>query len=99
MLCSKFQLSARMKRKNLALDEKIKIIAYANNNPKKGMSSDWGTIQDWEDLCLKYPKECKNSSNRIWIFQRKLKKIGQCHLINEILIAWYKKCVSANLFS
>ena len=29
-----FQLSARMKRKNLSLDEKIKVIDYANKNPK-----------------------------------------------------------------
>lgn len=42
---------------------------------KNGMSSDCGTLQDWEDLCLKYLKECKNSSKRIWIFQRKLQKI------------------------
>ena len=25
-------------------------------------------------------------------------RYGQYHLINEILIAWYKKCASANLF-
>ena len=34
--CSKFQLSARMKRKNLSLDEKMKAIDYANKNPKMG---------------------------------------------------------------
>ena len=34
MSCSKFQVSARMKRKNLTLDEKMKVIDYANKNPK-----------------------------------------------------------------
>ena len=37
MSCSKFQLSARMKRKNLDLDEKMKIIEYASKNPKLGL--------------------------------------------------------------
>ena len=36
MSCSKFQLYARMERKNLPLDEKMKVIDYANKNPKKG---------------------------------------------------------------
>ena len=34
MSCSKMQLSARIKRKNLSLDEKMKVIDYANKNPK-----------------------------------------------------------------
>ena len=33
---SKFQFSARMKGENLSLDEKIKIVDYANKNPKMG---------------------------------------------------------------
>ena len=32
--CSKFQLSARKKRKNLSLDKKMKVIDYANKIPK-----------------------------------------------------------------
>ena len=32
----KFKLFARMKRKNLSLDEKMKVIGYANKNPKRG---------------------------------------------------------------
>ena len=33
-------------------------------------------------------------------FSKEIKKLkhGQYHLINEILIAWYKKCASANVF-
>ena len=34
MSCSKFQLSARKKRKNLSLDKKMKVIDYANKIPK-----------------------------------------------------------------
>ena len=34
MLCLKFQLSALMKRKNLSLDEEMKVIDYADKNPK-----------------------------------------------------------------
>ena len=35
--CSKFQLSARMKRKNLSLDEKMKVIDYVRKKiPKVG---------------------------------------------------------------
>ena len=34
--CSKFQLSARMKRKNFDLDEKMKVIEYASKKPKLG---------------------------------------------------------------
>ena len=71
MSCSKFQLSARMNRKNLSLDGKMKVIDYANKNPS-GMSGDCRTFQYWKDLRLKYLKERKNSSKGIWIFQRKL---------------------------
>ena len=34
MLCLEFQLFACMKRENLDLDEKMKVIKYAKKNPK-----------------------------------------------------------------
>ena len=36
---SKYQLSARMKKNNLLLDEKKKVIDYANKNQKMGCRS------------------------------------------------------------
>ena len=66
MSCSKFQLSARMKRKNLSLDEKMKVIDYVRKkNSKSWMSGDCRTFPYWKDLRLKYLKERKNSSKRI----------------------------------
>ena len=72
MSCSKFQLFARMNRKNLSLDGKMKVTDYANKNPSR-MSGNCRTFQYWKDLRLKYIKERKNSSKGIWIFQRKLR--------------------------
>ena len=68
MARSKFQLSAHIKRKNVSLEEKMKVIDYPNKNPK--MSRNCRTFQYWKDLRLKYLKERQNSLKGISIFQR-----------------------------
>ena len=59
MSCSKFKLSACMKRKNLSLDKKMKVIDYANKNLKVGCSL---IAQHFR---LKFLKGHKNSSKGI----------------------------------
>ena len=96
MSCSKFQLSARVKRKNLSLDEKIKAINYANKNPKMGCrvivehfsirkTCVWNILRNAKNLQREYEfykGNCKNA------------RYGQYHVINEILIDWYQKCAA-----
>ena len=112
MSCSKFQLSPRMKRKKLVIRQKDKGYRLRTQKSKNGMSVYYRTFHYWKDLRLKYLKECEISSNDIkcqisqissngiWIFQRKSWKteIRTYHLINEVLIPWYKECASANVF-
>ena len=64
------------------------------------MLGDCRAFQYQKDLRLKYLKERKNSLKGILIFQgnRKNLRHGQWHVINKILIAWYKKSANANVF-
>ena len=95
MSCLKFHLSARMKIKNLPLDEKMKLWTM---EPK---------IQKWDVGWLQISCVSNNSRNpkllqrEYEFFKRNCKKLRhrQHRLINEILIAWYKTCASANVFA
>ena len=66
--CSKWQLSANvsllMKRKNLSLDEEMKVVDCANkySKIKNGMLVGCKTNQYWKELRLTYLKERKSSS-------------------------------------
>ena len=88
MSCSKFQLYARMERKNLPLDEKM-VIDYANKNPKKGcrMIAEHFSIEKTyvSNIFSRAQKLFRGNMN----FSKEIKKLrhGQYHLINKILIA------------
>ena len=60
MSCSKLQLSARMKRINLDLDEKMKVIEYASKNPKLQCRVAVHTLT-LEELEYQYLEEYKDS--------------------------------------
>ena len=100
MSCSKFQLSARMKRKNLSLGEKMKIIDYANKNPKMGCRVIAEHFSVGKTCVSDILRNAKTLRGEYEFFKGNGKKLrhGQHHLINEILIAWYKNCASANVF-
>ena len=101
MPCAKFQLSTRMERKNLSLDEKMKVIDYANKNPKTGcrVIAEYFSI---ENTCfsniLRNTKAVRKECEFFKVNCKKLRH-GQYHLIDEVPIAWYKKYASANVFS
>ena len=100
MPCLKFQLSVRMKRKNLPSDEKMKVIDYSNKKPKM----EWRVIAEHVSIgkiCVSnILRNAKTLQREYKFFKGNCKKVrhGQYHLINEILIAWYNKCASANVF-
>ena len=100
MSCSKFQLSARMKRKNLSLNEKMKVIDYANKNPKTGCRMIAEHFSIGETCVSNILRNVKTLQKDYEFFEANYKKFGhgQYHLINETLIAWYKKCASASVF-
>ena len=99
MTCSKFQLSARMKRKNLPLDEKMKVIDYANKNQKMGFRVIAEHFSIGKTCILSILSNTKTLQRDYESFKRNYKKLrqGQYHLINEVLNAWYKKNVSAQM--
>ena len=100
MQCSKFQLSARMKRKNLLLDEKMKVTDYANKNPKIRcwvIAEHFSIGKTYVQISQATQKRFKGNMS----FSKetvKKTRYGQYHLINKILIAWYKKCYLTILF-
>ena len=100
MPCSNFQLSARMKRKNLSLDEKMKVIDYANKNPKMECRVIAEHFSIGKTCVSDILRNAETLQREYKFFKGNCKKLrhGQYHLINEILIAWYDKYASANVF-
>ena len=100
MSCSKFQLSARMKRKNLSLDEKMKVIEYANKNPTKGCRFIGEHFSIGKTCVANILKNAKTLEKEYEFFKGNCKKLkhGQYHVINEIPITWYGRCANANIF-
>ena len=100
MSCSKFQLSARMKRKNLSLDEKTKVIEYTNKNPTKGCRFIGEHFSIGKTCVANILKNAKTLEKEYEFFKGNCKKLkhGQYHVINEILITWYGRCANANIF-
>ena len=96
MLCSKFQLSALMKRKNLSLDEKMKVIDYADKNTKVECRVIVEHFSIGKTCVSNILRKAKTLRMEYQCFKGNCRKLRhrQYHLINEILIAWHKKCVS-----
>ena len=59
MALSKQQLCAEMKRTRLSLKEKIKILNYPNENPKKGCREIAAQFQDGKTAALSILKDSK----------------------------------------
>ena len=98
---SKFQLSVRKKRRNLSLDKKMKkVIDYANKNPKMGCRVIAEHFSIGKTCVSNILRNAKTLQREYEFFKGNRKKLrhGLYHLINEILIAWYKKCASVNVF-
>ena len=100
MSCLKFQVSVRMKRKTFSLDERMKVIDYANKNPKIGCRVIAEHFSIGKTCVTNILRNAKTFQREYEFFKGNCKKLRhrQCHLINEILVAWYKKCASANVF-
>ena len=82
MSCSKCQLSACMKRKNLSLDETMNVVDYANKNPKMRCRVIAEHFSIGKTCVLNILRNAKTRKKNC----KKLRH-GQYHLINEILIA------------
>ena len=68
---------------------------------KNWMSGDYRIFQYWKDFFSNILRDTKALQRKYEFFKGNCKKLrhGQYHLIYEILIAWYKKYASANIFS
>ena len=89
-----------MKRKNLSLDEKMKVIDHANKTPKMGCRVIAEHFSIRKTCVSNISRNAKTPEREYRFFKVHCKNLrhGQYHLINEILIAWYKKFASANEF-
>ena len=94
----KIQLSASMKRKNLSLDKKMKVIDYANKSANVGCR----VIAEHFSIGKTYVSDillnAKALQTEYEFFKGNCKRLRHGHWINETLIAWYKKCARANVF-
>ena len=82
--CSKFQLSARMKRKNLSLNEKMKVIDYADKNSKLGCRIIADNFSIGKTCVSNILRNTKTLQMEYEFFTGNCKKLrhGQHHLIN-----------------
>ena len=100
MSFSKYQSSAALKRKCLSLDEKIVILDYVNEHPKMGCPKIAENFSVGKTTVSNILKDGKNLRDDFEFFKGNYKKRrrGKCHVINETLYNWYRKCTSANVY-
>ena len=78
----------------------MKVIDYANKNFKMGCRVIAEHFSIGKTCVSNILRNAKALQREYEFFKGNCKKLrhGQSHLINEILIAWYKKCASADMF-
>ena len=78
-----------MKRKNLSLDEKMKVIDYPNKNPKMGCRVIAEHFSIGKTCVSNILRNAKTLQREYEFSKEIVKKLrhGQYHLINETLIA------------
>ena len=100
MALSKQQLCAGMKRTRLSLEEKIKILNYSNENPKKSYREIAAQFQIGKTTTSSILKDGKKLRKEFEFFKCncKMKRAGHFGLINETLYKWYGKCCAAGIY-
>ena len=100
MATSKQKLVAGMKRTRLSLNDKIKILNYASENPKKGCRDIANQFQIGKTAATTILREGKKLRKEYEFFKDdcKTKRTGQFMVINEILYKWYRKCCAAGIY-
>ena len=97
---SKQKLVARMKRTRLSLNDKIKILKYASENPKKGCRDIANQFQIGKTAAATILRDGKKLRKEYEFFKGdcKTKRTGQFMVTNEILYKWYGKCCAAGIY-
>ena len=100
MALSKQQLVAGMKRTRLKLEEKIKILNYSNENPKKSCREIATHFQIGKTGAASILKDEKKLRQEFEFFKGncKTKRAGQFSLIKEIPYKSYGKCCAAGIY-
>ena len=100
MALSKQKLVAGMKRTRLSLNDKIKILNYASENPKKGCREIVNQFQIGKTAAATILRDGKKLRKEYEFFKGdcKTKRTGQFMVINEILYKWYGKCCAAGIY-
>ena len=89
-----------MKRICLSLEEKIKILNYLNENPKKSFTEIAAHFQIWKTAAASILKDGKRLRKKFDLFKGdcKTKCGGQFSLIKEIHYKWYGKCCAPGIY-
>ena len=100
MAMSKQKLVAGMKRTRLSLNDKIKILNYASENPKKGCRDITNKFQIGKTAAATILRDGKKLRKEYEFFKGdcKTKRTGQFMVTNEILYKWYGKCCAAGIY-
>ena len=98
MTASKFL--AGMRRTHLNLEEKIKILNYSYENPKKSCREIATHFQIGKTAAASILKDGKKLRKEFEFFKGKCKtkRAGQFSLTNKILNKWYGKCCAAGIY-
>ena len=96
----KQQLSGKLAKKTLTLDEKIKFLDFAETNPKFGFRKLADIYKIGKTAAANILKNEKKIREQHEMFCEKSKKRnghGKYHKINEILFEWYKRSCASNI--
>ena len=100
MSISKNKLAGSLKKKNLSLEEKVKILNYAEANPSEGCRKIGEKYGIGKTMASDIKKNSKKLRKDYETFKGSYKKHreGKYHDINNALYNWYNKCVASNIF-
>ena len=101
MSLSKVKLSAAMKRTAISLDEKIKVLDYVKAHLKMGcrpLAEKFNIGKTAAADILKNAKQLSADYESFKGTDKKKRRHGRYHLINEALYKWYKRCTAANIY-
>ena len=98
---SKQQLVGKLAKKILTLNEKIKFLDFAKNNPKLGCRKLADVYKIGKTAAANTLKDEKKTREQYEMFREKSKKLnhhGKHHKKIQILFEWYKRCCASNIY-
>lgn len=100
MSLSKKALSGQMEKKTLSLQDKVKLLDYKKDHPKKSCRDIAEVFKIGKTSAATILKNEDKLRKDYATFQgnQKRNRKGKYHKLNEAMFNWYSKCCAANLY-